>query len=180
MKNLADIENYTTDIEYIKKCHEGQVDKQGQPYYLHPVNVAKNVIKLFRYLFLLNNANLADCIKAALLHDVVEDTPVTLEDLYAEGYSDTVCTMVDLLSCDMDAKKILPDGSTMKYTDRVQKIIDSGNWGAIIVKLADNMDNDRPDRRLVWTHKKYVKTIPKLVEALGLPREDFAEYFPTN
>ena len=59
-------------IEIAAKAHTGQVDKAGQPYILHPLRVMLRV-------------NSADERIAAVLHDAVEDTDVTLELLAEEG-----------------------------------------------------------------------------------------------
>ena len=71
---------------------------------------------------------------AAVLHDVVEDTPVSLEDLHAEGFGRTVLEAVELLTH--------PDGMSYEaYVDRL-----AGNPVARRVKLADlahNMDITR-------------------------------------
>ena len=103
---------------------------------------------------------------------------MTANDLLDMGVDEDVIAVVELVSCDHPDKKYNPDGSKKPYTQRVQEIIDSRDVDAMLVKLADNFHNDHPSRRLDYTHVKYVKTIPMLVEALGLPREDFAEYFP--
>lgn len=169
--------------ELVRIFHHGQVDKQGVDYYLHPLAVAKNVSSLWvKYgdailASLGHRVDYQDLENAALLHDVAEDTFVTLEDLRSLGFSDVTMEIVSLMSCDMVERKTNPDGTKKPYTQRVQEIIDSGNKLAMLVKLADNLHNDDPSRRLEWTHKKYVKTIPMLVEALGIPVEDFKEYF---
>ena len=71
-------------IELSQRAHAGQVDKCGRPYYLHPLRVAMR---------------LANCTSAerhaALLHDVVEDTSVTLEDLRKRAYSTDIMALVE-------------------------------------------------------------------------------------
>ncbi len=70
--------------EYAKLHHGNQVRKSGEPYMIHPVNVA----------YILTTLELDDeSICAALLHDVVEDTPVTHEDIVKE-FGDTIAQMV--------------------------------------------------------------------------------------
>ena len=114
-------------IEIMRLAHEGQIDKSGRPYYLHPLRVAMR---------------LASCTPAerhaALLHDVVEDTPVTLPGLRAMGYGEEVLELVDLLT------RRKPEGeSHQAYLDR---IVQSGNVKALRVKLADVYDNMSPAR----------------------------------
>ena len=62
-------------FDFAQKAHEGQMRKSGVPYFYHVVEVAKNLA-----LFGLD----ATTIAAGLLHDTVEDTPVTKEDLEQE------------------------------------------------------------------------------------------------
>ena len=58
-------------------AHEGQVDKAGMPYVLHPLRMMLSV-------------DTPEARMAAVLHDVVEDTAVTLDQLRAEGFPETV------------------------------------------------------------------------------------------
>ena len=114
-------------IEIMRRAHEGQVDKSGRPYYLHPLRVAMR---------------LALCTPeerhAALLHDVVEDTPLTLEDLRVMGYTDAVIELVDILT------RRLTEGESHKQY--IERIVASRNARALRVKLADVYDNMSPSR----------------------------------
>ena len=76
------------DIEYIKKAyaiareaHEGQFRCSGEPYIIHPVQVAKILYGLGMD---------SESMIAALLHDVVEDTDMTFEQLAAEGFTEEI------------------------------------------------------------------------------------------
>ncbi|MGA9993304.1 MAG: HD domain-containing protein [Thiobacillaceae bacterium] len=69
-------------IAIAAKAHEGQVDKAGAPYVLHPLRMM---------LHLLNTEERI----TAVLHDVVEDCGVSLETLRAEGFSEQVIEAVD-------------------------------------------------------------------------------------
>ena len=66
-------------------AHAGQVDKAGQPYLLHPLRI---MLKLET-----NDERIA-----GVLHDVVEDTPVTIEDLEAKGLTGSALEAVRLLT----------------------------------------------------------------------------------
>ncbi len=68
-------------IALAAKAHEGQVDKAGAPYILHPLRV---MLRL----------QTADERIAAVLHDVVEDCGWTIEDLRAEGFSEAVVNAI--------------------------------------------------------------------------------------
>lgn len=98
------------------RAHAGQVDKAGAPYIGHPERVASQVE--------------GDAAKAtAWLHDVVEDTPLTLADLKAEGVSGEVIEAVRLLTHD----------SGVPYLEYVRRI--KRNPIARAVKLADLRHN---------------------------------------
>lgn len=114
-------------IELMRRAHEGQIDKSGRPYYLHPLRVAMRLA-----FFSIEERH------AALLHDVVEDTRVTLTDLRGEGYDERVLELVALLTRD------LPRGES--HRDYLQRIVDSRSVEALRVKLADVYDNLSPAR----------------------------------
>lgn len=75
-------------IHFIKKAHGNIIRKSGEPYYTHPMGVAKIVLEA---------TNNSDTILAALLHDVVEDTIVTLEQIELL-YGMEVAYIVDMVT----------------------------------------------------------------------------------
>ncbi len=72
-------------IEIAARAHAGQVDKAGQPYVLHPLRMMLAVTT-------------PEARMAAVLHDVVEDTTVTLDELRAEGFPASVLEAVEALT----------------------------------------------------------------------------------
>ncbi len=74
-------------IEIAARAHAGQVDKGGAPYILHPLRVMHAVEAYGRAAQI-----------AAVLHDVVEDTSVTFDDLLAEGFAAEVVGAVRALT----------------------------------------------------------------------------------
>lgn len=103
------------------EAHKGQTDKGGSPYILHPLAVA-------------SRQETEASIIVALLHDVVEDSEYTLEDLRGAGFSNEVCEAIDLLTH--------KDGED--YNTYIQKI--SRNELARVVKIQDllhNLDTSR-------------------------------------
>lgn len=111
-------------IEIAAKAHAGTLDKQGGPYLLHPMRVMLDV------------EDPAARIVAAL-HDVVEDTDVSIEDLRRAGFSEDVLT----------ALKLVTHEEEMAYADYVVRC--KTNPLALQVKLADLRDNSRLDRMLL-------------------------------
>ena len=94
------------------EAHKNQTDKTGLPYVFHPFHLAEQMTDEYTTV-------------TALLHDVVEDTDYTLDDLKEMGYPDEVITALALLTHD--------DGS--EYMDYVARI--KPNPIAKAVKLAD-------------------------------------------
>ncbi len=108
------------------KAHAGQVDKAGRPYIFHPVGVAAAVA---------DEGEIAMCV--ALLHDVVEDTHITIEEIEMK-FGAEVADPVALLT---KPEKNDP-GSTaddVNYDDYLDRICDDPI--AVVVKLADVRHN---------------------------------------
>jgi len=80
------LSDLTRALVIAAEAHAGQVDKAGEAYILHLIRVMLRVTG-------------EDERIAALLHDLVEDTTWTLEDLRAEGFSAAVVRAVDHLTC---------------------------------------------------------------------------------
>lgn len=172
-----------TDLEtmaFIYKAHRGQVDKGGIDYWMHPVLVAHR---------LGNDATETERL-VALLHDVIEDTKYTADDLRARGYSKEVVDAVVLLSrpkgdtadcrlgdqcrcvAEMSACPMWETIPRPTYREWIRKIAASGNLVAIKVKIADSEENSRPDRTARMPEsergvvKRYEWAIPVLKAAL--------------
>ena len=126
--------------EIAKKAHLGQVDKAGEDYIKHPEKVASFV-------------NSDEEKAVAYLHDVIEDTELTLEDLREYGFSEEVLKAVDVIT-----KKKGQDYQT--YLNSVKE-----NKLARVVKLADLRHNSDLMRLINITEKdierkeKYQKAI---------------------
>lgn len=112
-------------IAFALEAHTGQTDRLGNPYILHPLHLMANVDSEEEQL-------------TAILHDVVEDTDVTMDDLRALGLPESVLTAVALLTHDKE---------NVSYDDYVKNL--KSNPIARAVKLADlrhNMDIRRLPR----------------------------------
>jgi (p)ppGpp synthase/HD superfamily hydrolase len=107
--------------EIARRAHDGQLDKLGRPYIAHPRRVAARV-------------DTAHAKAAALLHDVVEDSPITAEDLRAEGIPQAVIDCVLLLTRRDDVP-----------ADEYYEAIGADAL-ARTVKMADLADNSDPAR----------------------------------
>jgi (p)ppGpp synthase/HD superfamily hydrolase len=67
------------------KAHADQIDRSGEPYIMHPIRVMTHCATTFEKI-------------CAVLHDVVEDTSITLQDLRDAGFSEDIVHVIDLLS----------------------------------------------------------------------------------
>jgi (p)ppGpp synthase/HD superfamily hydrolase len=126
-------------IEIANRVHAKQVDKADEPYILHPLRV------------MLSRDNELERI-CAVLHDVVEDSNITFNDLRNEGFSEEVITVLDCLT----KRKGEP------YTKFIDRVLE--NRTACLVKLADIKDNMDLSRIKHPTEKDYVR-IQKYREA---------------
>lgn len=103
-------------IAIAAKAHDGQVDKGGNPYILHPFRVMMNC----------ESEAAKIC---AVLHDVIEDTNITLEDLKSRGFDDEIIAALDSLT----------KRKGESYDDFISRVLP--NELACRVKLADLTDN---------------------------------------
>lgn len=127
------------------EAHKDQVDKSGIPYVFHPMHLAEQMSD--------------ECSTiVALLHDVVEDTDYTFDDLIESGFDDDVIEALKLMTHDED----------VPYMDYVVKIKDIPIAKA--VKLADLQHNsdlsrlDVVDEKALLRKEKYAKAIELLTK----------------
>ena len=114
----TELTNKAMKIAYT--AHHGQTDYNGIPYIFHPIHLAEEM-----------DDEISTCV--ALLHDTVEDTAVTLEDLRREFPAEVV-----------NAVRLLTHGEDVDYFDYVRAI--RQNPIAVKVKLADLRHNGDPKR----------------------------------
>lgn len=113
-------------LEIATRAHAGVLDKGGVPYILHPIAVAEGVAHRG-----------AEVEAAALLHDVVEDTAVTLEDLKRMGMPDRVLVLVE----GMTHRK-----GHETYFEYIGRIIATDDPDLMLIKLSDVRHNTKLDR----------------------------------
>ena len=112
------------------EAHAGQLDKAGEPYFGHLARVARRVAE--------QRPDRPDLIAVAWLHDLVEDTRLTVDHLARWGYPAPVVELVDALTH-------RPHEPRVDYVARIR----AAGPGAVLVKLADNADNADPARLAV-------------------------------
>jgi hypothetical protein len=186
LKEEQDLEEYNIrkTKKFIQRAHD---QEQGQmygdmPYSSHPKQVANLGKKFFGPKF--ND----EAVKVALLHDVLEDTPYTPEQLAKKGFSKEVIQAVQLLT----------KNKALSYADNIRNIINSGNPLAMMVKYSDNYMNYSGDKshwdadRAAHSQKKYLASLNMLGDVLGITKhideeiayhgttDDIAEFYPLS
>lgn len=126
----ADIEQVWAAYRYAAKAHEGQTRKTGEPYITHPVAVACILAKLHLDL---------PTVLAALLHDVVEDTGVSVSEI-AEQFGKQVGILVDGLT-KLDKIELQSAAQAQAENFRKMLLAMSQDVRVILVKLADRLHN---------------------------------------
>lgn len=123
-------------------AHEGKVDKAGMPYILHPVRVMQKMKTLHGKM-------------AGVMHDVVEDTWISFEDLRLKGCPSDVLAALECVTKRRDEKG--EDG----YRRFIARIIASKNALAVELKLNDIADNSDPARLQYLTVDQREKLIAR-------------------
>jgi (p)ppGpp synthase/HD superfamily hydrolase len=115
-------------IEFAARAHHGQFRKASPlPYLLHPLNVARILIEC---------GATGDVVLAAVLHDVVEDTPVTLAQV-REAFGDEVARLVNAMS-EPNRK------DTWENRKRgTLELLETAPQDVLLIELADKLDNIR-------------------------------------
>lgn len=113
--------NFSKALEIAYKAHEGQVDKAGAAYILHCIRVA-------------NSLTTEDEKTVALLHDVIEDTKTTIDDLRKYYFLPSI----------IEALRAITKNENETYNSYLKRV--AANDLAYSVKLADMWDNSDVER----------------------------------
>ena len=138
----AELERLRMAFEFAREAHSPQKRKSGEPYIIHPVCVARIVAEELELG--------ADPVIAAFLHDVVEDTQYTIEDI-RERFGDDVAFLVGVVTKEKKDKYV-----QSKQVDNYRQILASMQYDvrALLIKLADRLHNMRtlnsmrPDKQM--------------------------------
>jgi len=137
-----DIARLRAAFEFAREAHSPQRRKSGEPYIIHPVNVARIVAEELELG--------ADPVIAAFLHDVVEDTPYTIDDI-RERFGEDVAFLVGVVTKEKKDSYV-----HSKQVDNFRQILASMQFDvrALLIKLADRLHNMRtlssmkPDKQM--------------------------------
>ena len=152
-ENEIELKKLTKAYLFAENKHNGQYRKSGEPYIVHPLNTAYNLVKIH-----------ADCdtICAALLHDTLEDTNATFAELEKE-FNEDVAKIVDGVTKIKYIDTFKSEKDLKDFNNR--KLLNSLNIDvrSIIVKLSDRLNNMQ-----TLEYQTPYKQKEKAVETLGL------------
>jgi GTP diphosphokinase / guanosine-3',5'-bis(diphosphate) 3'-diphosphatase len=127
-----DVEHIRQALKFSGQAHEGQLRKSGEPYISHPIAVARILTPLHLD---------AQAIMAALLHDVVEDTHISNEEV-ANIFGKSVAELVDGLS-KLDKIEFQTKEDAQAENFRKMLLAMARDVRVILIKLADRLHNMR-------------------------------------
>ena len=132
-----DLSKILSAYEFAEKAHRGQKRSSGQDYIIHPLAVSYILLELGMD---------TDTICSSLLHDVVEDTPATLDDL-EKRFGQDVALLVDGVT---KLGKIPTNSKEQQQAENVRKILlaMSQDIRVMIIKLSDRLHNMRTLKHL--------------------------------
>ena len=124
-KNVLDFDLIDKAIYWSKIYHVNQFRKSGEPFYSHPVEVA----------YMVSDYNLkTHVIVASILHDIVEDTKVTVE-MIQSTFGSRIAEMVDRLT------RNRPDGTKLTIEELLNNAYDLKDKEVLLIKLFDRLHN---------------------------------------
>lgn len=160
----ADFNRLSAVYEFTKKAHEGQLRNSGEPYIIHPIHVAHILADLEMDL---------TSIMAGILHDIVEDTSCTLEEIKLK-FGDDVALLVDGVT------KLDKIPSTSKKEQQVENLRKmflamAKDIRVIMIKLADRLHNMRtlkykPEEKQVEIATETIEIYAPLSHRLGISK----------
>ncbi len=139
-KNVLDFDLINKAIYWAKKYHGEQKRKSGEPYYSHPLEVA----------YMISEYKLkTDIIVASILHDIIEDTPVTA-GMILDNFSWRITEMVDRLTRDR------PDGNKLSVEEIINKAYQKQDEEVLLIKLFDRLHNLKTLNAITEEKKKKI------------------------
>lgn len=124
-KNVLDLELINKAIYWAKKYHGDQKRKSGEAYYTHPLEVA----------YMISEHKLkTDVIVASILHDIIEDTPVTAE-MILDNFGQRIAEMVDRLTRDR------PEGIKLSVEEILNNAYKYKDKEVLLIKFIDRLHN---------------------------------------
>ncbi|MEN9406230.1 MAG: hypothetical protein RLZ12_514 [Bacillota bacterium] len=160
-----DLKKLTSAYLFAKNAHEGQFRKSGEPYIIHPLEVA---------IILTDIQPDLEMLIAVLLHDVVEDTEISLETISSK-FGPTVASLV----CGVTklTRRIKFTSSEERQAENYRKmfVAMAKDIKVVIIKLADRLHNMRtlcymPEHKQVEKSKETLQIFAPLAHRLGMSK----------
>ena len=148
----CNVKKITKAYYFAKNAHEGQFRNSGEPYFVHPVAVATILAELY-----MDDATII----AGLMHDVLEDTDVTFEQM-AQEFDEEIAKLVDGVT---KLKKIKYQSKQESQANNLRKMVLAMNSDirVIIIKIADRLHNMR-----TLEYMKKAKQLEKAKETIEI------------
>ena len=125
IQNVLDFELINKAIYFARKYHGDQKRKSGELYYTHPLEVA----------YMISDYNLkTDVIVASILHDIIEDSEITVE-IIQDGFGKRIAEIVDRLTRDR------PDGTKLTLEEIINNAYHKKDKEVLLIKLFDRLHN---------------------------------------
>lgn len=126
-EGVLDFEVINKAISFAKKYHQGQLRKSGEPFYSHPLEVA----------YIISDYNLkTDVIAASILHDIVEDTEVTI-NMIKTNFNNRIAQLVKKVTRVKDPLT----GYKPTVWDKIIEAWRDGDDEANLIKICDRQHN---------------------------------------
>ena len=139
-KNVLDFNLINKAIYWAKKYHGEQKRKSGEPYYSHPLEVA----------YMISDYKLkTDVIVSSILHDIIEDTPVTA-GMILDNFGWRIAQIVDRLTRDR------PDGSKLSVEEVLNNAYQKQDEEVLLIKLFDRLHNLKTLNAITEEKKKKI------------------------
>ncbi|PIQ77643.1 hypothetical protein COV82_03435 [Candidatus Peregrinibacteria bacterium CG11_big_fil_rev_8_21_14_0_20_46_8] len=138
------VEKLRRAYAFAKKAHEGQIRKSGEPYIIHPARTVQILSRLHVD---------TDTLVAAYLHDVPEDTPVSIDEI-EQHFGKSVAYLVDGIT--KLSKVHYRNQMEQRQVESLKKLFihSAKDLRVILIKLADRLDNMRTLRFIVSPEKR--------------------------
>lgn len=159
--NLEILTETSDALEFATRAHSGQTRSDGSPYINHPIAVAENVVR-YKDAF---GDELIDFVRAAYLHDTLEDTETTFEELENLFGSNVAQIVLDMTS---DKEQIKIQGKTEYLKQKMSKMRDE----VLALKLCDrlhNVEDIKTAKSEKW-RKKYRAETSEILQFLNETR----------
>ena len=162
IKNEEDIDLIKKAYDFASKAHAGQLRLTGDDYMLHPLNVALILTEIYAD---------AQTLATALLHDVINFTDVTIEDVEKEFGTD-MKKLVDGISR-INKLSLSADNETLVSYHKKILVGLSGDVRIIILKIADRLHNMRtlwaiPEKKRKEKAKETLEILVPIAHRLGI------------